>query len=230
MQKTINLPSILEKYQTHFSKILSADLYAQGFCHIDLSANNVALNLLDLQDVKTCETYIHSLCQDKIGIGGYAEKRAWYAQSPVFRNEITARNIHLGVDIWAKAYTNVYNFMAGKIHSFAYNEGFGNYGGTIIMEYELENNATKIIFYVLYGHLSKQSLVNLFEGKTFEKGEKIAELGEPHENGGWAAHLHFQIIGDMQGNKGDFIGVAYENEQQHYLELCPNPNLILQLL
>ena len=226
MQHTSDLVKLLEKYQANFSQILSPDLYKQGFCAIDLSANNKDLDTLNLHDLKTCETYIHSLCQGKIGIGGYGEKRVWYAQSPVFRNEITARNIHLGVDIWAKAATEIYNFMAGKVHSFAYNEGFGNYGGTIIMEYEIE----KTIFYVLYGHLSKQSLVNLYEGKLFEKGEKIAALGKPDENGGWATHLHFQIIQDMQGNKGDFIGVAYENQKDYYLELCPNPNLILQML
>jgi murein DD-endopeptidase MepM/ murein hydrolase activator NlpD len=230
MQTTSHLLKLLEKHQTTFLPVFSSELYEQGFCHLDLSANNKDLDNLDLHDLETCENYIHKLCQGTIGVGGYGEKRVWYAQSPVFRNEITARNIHLGVDIWAKAYTEIYNFMAGKIHSFAYNEGFGNYGGTIIMEYELGMADGKTIFYVLYGHLSKQSLVNLFEGKFFDKGEKIAELGEPHENGGWATHLHFQIIRDMQGNKGDFIGVAYENQKDYYLELCPNPNLILQLL
>ncbi len=207
-----------------FSPLFSADIYQKGFCMIDLSAQNPAVLALDLRDLVTCENYIKEACQGKVGMGGYGEKRAWYAQSPIFRAETQARNIHLGIDIWLEAGTPIYNFLAGKVHSFAYNEGFGNYGGTIIVQYELQEIASNpTVFYVLYGHLSKESLENLTENKVFEKGSQIATLGEPSENGGWATHLHIQVIKDMQGQKGDFVGVCYEKDKDFYLNLCPNP-------
>ncbi len=217
-----------------FSKIFPESIYQKGFHQIDLSAQNPDAVALNLQDLHTCNAYIEKLCNGKIGIGGYGEKRVWYAQSNIFRNENEARNIHLGVDIWAEAGTPIYNFWEGKIHSFAYNEGFGNYGGTIILEYEIKdffenntNNNTKNNnidnFFVLYGHLSKKSLENIQENQIIQKGTEIAKLGNPSENGGWSPHLHIQIIKDMQGKKGDFIGVCYEKDKDFYLNLCPNP-------
>ncbi len=58
-------------------------------------------------------------------------------------------------------------------------------------------------------------------------GEAFAEVGEHHENGGWPPHLHFQIVGDIGSFKGDFPGVAAPFERERFLELCPDPNLIL---
>lgn len=226
----------------NFSPIFPKEILQKGFQMIDLSAQNPAVLALDLHDLNACNAYMDSVCNGKIGIGGYGEKRAWYAQSAIFRSETQARNIHLGIDVWAEAGTPIYNFWDGKIHSFAYNEGFGNYGGTIIIQYEVENTLKNGIFddisftndksftqnfYVLYGHLSKKSLENLTENQSFEKGSQIAYLGIPSENGGWSSHLHIQLIWDMQGQKGDFIGVCYENDKDFYLNLCPNPMKIV---
>jgi hypothetical protein len=54
-------------------------------------------------------------------------------------------------------------------------------------------------------------------------------VGEHHENGGWPPHLHFQIITELLGNRGDFPGVAAPSERSRWLELSPDPNLILQV-
>ena len=64
-------------------------------------------------------------------------------------------------------------------------------------------------------------------GLRFEAGDQIASVGEHHENGGWPPHLHFQIIRDMLGHVGDFPGVAAPSQRARFLELCPDPNLIL---
>jgi hypothetical protein len=55
----------------------------------------------------------------------------------------------------------------------------------------------------------------------------IGYMGNCAENVGWSPHVHFQIIMDMQGKKGDYFGVCSENEKDFYLQNCPNPNLIL---
>ena len=58
-------------------------------------------------------------------------------------------------------------------------------------------------------------------------GQLIAHFGEPHENGHWPPHLHFQLIIDMEGNKGDYQGVCKFSERDKYLANCPDPGLIL---
>ncbi|MBK9255668.1 MAG: peptidoglycan DD-metalloendopeptidase family protein [Saprospiraceae bacterium] len=147
--------------------------------------------------------------------GGYLEKRNFYTSSVLFKNESENRNIHLGVDVWADAGTPVYASLDGKIHSFAYNEGHLDYGGTIIVQYEN--------YYVLYGHLSKISLKGLYPEKPVLKGQEIATLGDIDENGGWIPHLHIQIIKDIGLNIGDYPGLCSNESLDVYMENCTDP-------
>ncbi|WP_244215255.1 hypothetical protein [Pedobacter miscanthi] len=80
----------------------------------------------------------------------------------------------------------------------------------------------------MYGHLSLASLNGLEEGKFIPAGTKIAELGAKEENGSWPPHLHFQLIKDMSGLKGDYPGVCRFSEREKYLANCPDPDLILK--
>jgi hypothetical protein len=68
------------------------------------------------------------------------------------------------------------------------------------------------------------------EGDLVKKGDVFSEFGIPFENGQWPPHLHFQIIKDMQGKKGDYPGVCKESEKDFYLKNCPNPDLILGMM
>jgi hypothetical protein len=77
--------------------------------------------------------------------------------------------------------------------------------------------------------LSKNSLDDLEDGKSIEKGAHIAFIGNEEENGQWPPHLHFQLISDMLDKKGDFFGVAPPSERETYLKLCPNPYRILKI-
>ena len=129
------------------------------------------------------------------------------------------------MDIWAKARTPIFAPLKGKVHSFKNNNKFGDYGPTIILKHKIE----RVKFYTLYGHLSLDSIQNLEKGQIFNKGEKLAKIGNYPENGGWSQHLHFQIITDMQGLEGDFPGVASLKDREKFLELCPDPNLILRI-
>ncbi len=82
-------------------------------------------------------------------------------------------------------------------------------------------------FHTLYGHLSRSTLEHLSVGQSLAAGEVLAEVGDLQENGGWPPHLHFQIINDDPGDTGDYPGVAAPSERARFLELCPDPNLIL---
>ncbi len=74
------------------------------------------------------------------------------------------------------------------------------------------------------------SIKNIQEGDAVKKGDVIAEFGIPFENGQWPPHLHFQIIKQMQGMKGDYPGVCKFSEREAYLKNCPDADLILQMM
>jgi murein DD-endopeptidase MepM/ murein hydrolase activator NlpD len=113
----------------------------------------------------------------------------------------------------------------GFVHSFAFRESYGDYGAVIILTHQLEGHS----FYTLYGHLSLASIKNLNEGERIKKGEVFAEFGIPQENGNWPPHLHFQVIKDLEGMKGDYPGVCRYSEKKGYLLNCPDPDLILSM-
>jgi murein DD-endopeptidase MepM/ murein hydrolase activator NlpD len=163
------------------------------------------------------------------GIGGYDEHRTVYSRSKVFDAPAEGqepRRLHLGVDIWGKAGTPVFAPLNGVVHSFAFNDHFGDYGATIILSHPLPGPG----FHSLYGHLSLKSLDGLSEGKTINAGDTLAWFGEPAENGHWPPHLHFQLIIDMEGKKGDYPGVCKFSEREKYLANCPNPEIVLDMM
>ncbi|MEM1035564.1 MAG: peptidoglycan DD-metalloendopeptidase family protein [Pseudomonadota bacterium] len=162
----------------------------------------------------------------EIHAGGYLEERGIY-NSPVFKidNE-EPRKLHLGIDLFAPAGTLLRAPLDGSVHSFQNNDGDLDYGPTIILEHETENDLT---FWTLYGHLSEESLTDLTEGHTVSHGDVLGELGDNTINGGWAPHLHFQIILDLQGRSGDFPGVCKVSERAHWAEICPSPYALLGL-
>ena len=160
-------------------------------------------------------------------MGGYLEDRFIY-DSPVFRSEgEEARTLHLGLDIFAPAETSVFAPLEGQVHSFQVNDGQLDYGPTLILEHKPEEGLT---FWTLYGHLSEDSLLGIEEGDPIAAGEKIAEFGTPDINGGWAPHLHFQIMLDLQERRGDFPGVCKLSEKDAWAEICPDPRKLLGLM
>lgn len=221
------LSSVLERYKHEFHPVMSWPSLHQQLILLDFTAANLSLESLNLRDTALFAQYVNTLIADRqalMGAGGYLENRVIYRRSTVFESE-ESRCIHLGVDLWAPALSPVFAPLQGKVHSFQDNNAFGDYGPTIILEHELEGR----IFYTLYGHLSRRSLQGMEEGRTIQKGEAFCELGPHPENGDWPPHLHFQLITDMEGRRGDFPGVAAPSMLEKYRQLCPNPNLILNL-
>lgn len=224
----MKLEEILKKHQQNLSGLFPFSLSEKKLLQLDLSVGNEELHNFDLFSVDELQVYIEQkLLQNhaEVAVGGYAEDRMVYRKSAHFGAGEHARSIHLGVDIWLPEYTEVRAPLDAQIHSFQNNDNFGDYGPTIILEHELEGAK----FYTLYGHLSLSSIENLIVGQTIKKGECFAQLGNNTENGKWPPHLHFQLIREMGDKKGDFPGVASKNEKDKMLEICPNPNLILNL-
>jgi murein DD-endopeptidase MepM/ murein hydrolase activator NlpD len=199
------------------------------YVQLDLSCRNEELLGYDITDSVQCQSYIDKALRDNkadVAYGGYLEQRNLYQKSTHFTHTgRQERNIHLGVDLWVKATTPVIAPLKGRIHSFSDNEGYGNYGPTII----LEHNIAGLTFYTLYGHLSKTSLSGLKVGKKIQQGSIFATLGNSMENGGYAPHLHLQIILDPEGYRGDYPGVCARQDINFYQKNCPDPNLLLNI-
>lgn len=210
-------------------KVMDASIDYEDYVALDLSATHTDQLALNLTNAAIFEDFIEAHLSDnkaKVAFGGYLETRNLYKRSTVFKNEIAdERNIHIGLDLWIKAGTPVLAALDGTIHSFQNNTALGDYGPTII----LEHNINALTFYTLYGHLSLESLIGKEIGQIIKKQDQIATLGAPPINGDYAPHLHFQIIIDMEGKKGDYPGVCNDKMVSFYAANCPDPNLLLKI-
>lgn len=223
--------NIIRKNQPGFHRVVDFEAGKDKLLAMDLTEANTALTVDVLDNTAAFGAYIDSVLKKasaRYGIGGYAEHRTIYNRSRVFdgaRPGEEPRRLHLGVDIWGPAGTKVYAFMGGMVHSFAFNDQYGDYGATIILLHQLEGMS----FYTLYGHLSLRDIQKLSSGQYITIGETIGHFGEPEENGHWPPHLHFQVILDMQLREGDYPGVCKYSEREQYLANSPDPDGILQL-
>jgi murein DD-endopeptidase MepM/ murein hydrolase activator NlpD len=198
--------------------LFSKPLTPSNSVSLDFSAKNTELKASIFGSLPTFCDYVESKLAGKIGYGGYLEHRIVYEAHENFATDAADfRNIHLGMDFWTTAGTQVFAPLDGVVHSFQVNEGSGNYGPTIILYHPAEK------IYSLYGHLAINDLTNLEVGAPITSGQLLCHLGKPSENGGWPPHLHFQLIRDMQGIEGDYPGVCSKRDVEFYASNCPDP-------
>ncbi len=209
--------------------ILDNTISLKKYTTLDLSESNIALKNIEITNPDICQEYINNILKQNkalVAYGGYLEKRSIYADKINFSGDKDAiRNIHLGVDYWANAGTNVIAPLRGIVHSFNNNNSIGDYGPTIILQHTLKER----MFYTLYGHLSLNSIENLYIGKEIDKGTVLGKLGTSDINVNYAPHLHFQIIKDIADYKGDYPGVCNKKDFVFYKQNCPDPNLLIKL-
>jgi peptidoglycan LD-endopeptidase LytH len=222
-----DLENTLIKNRADFHPVVKFDATKEKLFHFDFTDNNKVLGASEIADTTLFTEYIDrtlKLNNASFGIGGYKENRKLYRRSELFAGE-EARSLHLGVDIWGPAGTPVYAALGGMVHSFAYNDNFGDYGATIILLHQLET----IAFHTLYGHLSLADIATLKEGAYINRGQVIGHFGQPAENGNWPPHLHFQIIHELYV-EGDYPGVCKLSESEAYVKNCPDADLILNMM
>jgi murein DD-endopeptidase MepM/ murein hydrolase activator NlpD len=162
-----------------------------------------------------------------IGIGRYDEPRLLYS-SPLFGADSSPleerRTIHLGMDLFVQPGTAIQAPLDGVVHTLANNATLLDYGPLAILQHDAHDTGA---FFTLYGHLDKESLAHLKIGQRVARGEKFARIGTSKENGGWAPHLHFQIILDLFDLDANFPGVAYASQRAVWTSLSPDPNLLI---
>ena len=204
----------------HPYPVLGESYLTQDYAPIDLSRHNPELTERDILSYDGMQAYLDEVLarqRAKVAYGGYGERRIFYQQSPHFGE----RCVHLGLDLWAPAGTALYVPFEARVHSFAYNDNYLDYGATIILAHT--DPTTESPFYTLYGHLSQESLGGLAQGQPLDVGTAFSTIGHRYDNGGWVPHLHYQVMHDMEAYQGDYPGVATEADAPRYLENCPDP-------
>ncbi len=206
--------------------VISPDFPKSSWVPLDLSVHNPLLVAQGVKPPVEFHDFIFDQIAEKhaqVGYGGVFETREWYQRSNIFGVGHEVRNLHIGLDIWCATGTSVVCPVDGVIHSLQNNNHFLDYGPTII----LEHNVAGSTFYSLYGHLSLDSLRDKTVGQKIKKDESFGWIGDSSHNGGWPPHLHFQLMLDMLGKSGDFVGVCSPEKRGFYELVCPSPLLLL---
>ena len=197
---------------------------------LDLTPNNVQLAANKIQpDPRELELVVQDASRGaNVVLGRYGEARLIYggaAFGPTDHLARRRRTIHIGVDVFLPAGTDVRAVLPGKVVSASYRPDAHDYGGTLIVEHA---GANGVPFRALYGHLSKASVDRAPVGRVFAAGDVVAYLGAVEENGGWPPHLHFQISGmDAPLNPGLWPGVVDPDSWDLWQALYPNPARLL---
>jgi len=218
---------ILEKHHKHFHQLVPFINGKDSISPLDLSSANAGFSENIYTDLDRFSAFIKNE-KKKTGAsyltGGYKEVREMYRRSALFNANEEPRILHLGIDVWGDAGTKIHAPLGGIIHGIAFNNNFGDYGATIILQHQLDT----INFYTLYGHLSLADLENKRNGQFITRGENFAHFGDVKENGNWPPHLHFQLILDIGIHEGDYPGVCKLSEAGKYLANSPDPALLLK--
>jgi murein DD-endopeptidase MepM/ murein hydrolase activator NlpD len=161
------------------------------------------------------------------GLGAYAEDRRVYTAAQFAdAGGPERRTVHTGIDVFAPAMTPVHAPIAGQVLYVTYNADPLDYGNTLI----LQHDAGGVPFYTLYGHLAGTLPGLLQPGDAVQAGQVICHLGDWHENGGWAPHLHFQVMTDMLGRTdGNFVGAGHAGLWDVWRDICIDPDLVMRL-
>ena len=225
----------LSEMSAFFHPVLHFDAGSEKIISLDFSHKNKELEQVDFEDTPALTRYVSRILAEKgaqYGTGGYGELRTVYSRSKLFNKDLgkdfredEPRRLHLGMDVWGPVGTPVYAPADGSIHSFAFNDRFGDYGATLILRHEIND----LVLHTLYGHISLTDIEPLQRDMKVKKGDLIAHFGNEKENGFWRPHLHFQLIRDMHGFEGDYPGVCKLSERRIYLQNCPDPDVVLNL-
>jgi murein DD-endopeptidase MepM/ murein hydrolase activator NlpD len=161
------------------------------------------------------------------GLGAYGEDRRVYTSAQFAdAGGPERRTVHTGIDVFAPAMTPVHAPLPGRVLHVTYNADPLDYGHTLILQHEAEG----VPFFTLYGHLAGTLPELLQPGDQVAPGQVICHLGDWHENGGWAPHLHFQVMTDMLGRTdGNFVGAGHAGLWDVWSDICVDPDLVMRL-
>jgi 4-aminobutyrate aminotransferase-like enzyme/Ser/Thr protein kinase RdoA (MazF antagonist) len=160
-------------------------------------------------------------------IGRYLEDRRVY-DSDAYEAELPGerRTLHLGVDVFLPAGEPILAPLDGIVRDVAWRPAARDWGGIVVLDHQTPDG---IRFHTLYGHLDRASAEGLAPGDALARGDLVGRLGDERENGGWAPHLHLQVLTTDLGRGADAHGVGTLGERDLWESINPDPNLLLGL-
>ena len=221
----------IKKNSRNFGSPIGTALDSKNSITVDVSVSSVdVVSPHHLADHQAFGDLVNGRLKDagvNIGIGRYNEARLIYTGDQYLAHGDESRTVHIAIDLFVESGTPILSVHDGIVHSFKDNTLPYDNGPTIVIEHKTSPDGPT--FYILYSHMTRDSLDGLFVGKPVKKGEQIGRVGEYPDNGGWPPHLHFQLITDMMDEEGDLYGVAPVSKRDVWLSICPDPNLILRI-
>lgn len=163
-----------------------------------------------------------------LGIGPYGEERPVYTAEG-FASKLARgdrRSVHLGLDLFRPAGTVVRTPLDGVVVDVYETPLPLDYGHAVLLEH---TPAPNVRFWTLWGHLAADTPRARHVGEHLERGDAIASLGTPEDNGGWQPHLHVQLVTYRPASAGDVIGVGEPNLRDVWSELFPDPSTFAAL-
>ena len=181
-----------------------------------------------LQDRFEAERPAGSDHSDAFAVGAYLEHRDVYDNDAYNTDAPERRSVHLGIDLFVPQGTPVTAMLDGVVLTVVDNPDPYDYGPTVILQHATAPDGPP--FFVLYGHLSRPTLTTVSPGQRVKAGEVVGFIGSSEVNGGWAPHLHVQMMTDMLGNfSGNFEGAGEPSRIDLWQDICPDPNLLVRL-
>ena len=163
-------------------------------------------------------------------VGKYDERRTGMYVHELFaatsRESDERRDVHVGVDVFAPAGTEVRAMADGVVVHSGRNPAPGDYGPVIVTRHDDADG--RGAFFALWGHLSVETLRQSPRGRVFKRGEVLGWVGTEEVNGGWAPHVHFQLAWDEPPTH-DMPGVVRVSDRAQALLQYPDPRGVLGL-
>jgi 4-aminobutyrate aminotransferase-like enzyme len=223
---TAKIIDFMERKTGTFSPIMGERLTAENTIGLDLSIGSPLLHgdFAENAEVKLTPRIFGQMADAgaKYGIGRWNEPRLIYTEDMFKTGEgmlDERRAMHVGLDIFGDAHLPVHAPLEGVVHSVRYSPGSQDYGHVIILAHATDDGTP---FWTLYGHLGAKTFDLVKVGQQISAGDQIGVFGEPHENGDWPPHLHFQAITDMLNLHDEFSGVGLGSQKAIWNALVPD--------
>jgi 4-aminobutyrate aminotransferase-like enzyme/Ser/Thr protein kinase RdoA (MazF antagonist) len=212
-----------------FAPIVGVVLDAASAAHLDFSAgsaliaSDAALNAPALLQHRVSEFL--AARGVSIGVGGYDEARLIY-HWPHEPQGGEPRTVHIGVDISVATGTPLFAPLDGTVHAFEDADAYHDYGPMVVLRHETTHQSP-LVFYTMYGHLTRDSLSTLAVGATIRRGEEFARVGSAPTNGNWWPHVHVQLITDMLDVPCNVNGAVRASQRTVWHSVFPDPSPLL---
>jgi len=167
----------------------------------------------------------------QVVVGRYDEDRSCYAGEQFRTDAPEPRSVHTGIDLFITDGTPVHAMLPGTVETVVDNAYEYDYGPTVVLRHHTGDGTP---FWVLYGHLSRRTLTTVTPGQAVAAGDVVGFIGDHTVNGGWAPHVHLQIMTDLmadpdKGFDGNFEGAGEPSRMAIWKAIVPDVNLLLRL-